>query len=139
MRKCPVVLSIHAVRSHSFTQQWQQDTFFLQGEGCLLFVMILTGKTLHRDCHIYKAIFTECLHRFQHWDELYACIPSFPFLGEAEPSSPRLAEAGWGNTGQGQRSCMLALSSPLTTVHTHLGFTELIHTFSHGESQGHAC
>lgn len=101
--------------------------------------MILIGKTLHRDCNTYKAIFTECLYRFQHWDELHACILSFPFLGEAEPSSPRLVEAGWGNRRQGQRSCMLALSSPLTVVHNHLGFTELIHTFHMGESQGSAC
>lgn len=91
----------------------------MQSEGFLLLVMILTGKTLHRDRNTYKVIFIECLHRFQHWDELFACIPSFPFLGETEPSSPRLVEAVWENRGQGQRSCILALSSPLTAVHTH--------------------
>ncbi|KAF6273212.1 hypothetical protein mRhiFer1_009500 [Rhinolophus ferrumequinum] len=114
------------VRSHinSFTQQWQRDTLSSQSEVCLLLVMILTVKALHRDGSSYKVIFIKCLRRIERYGELHTCVLGVKW-GPAVPRS-----GNWETDGGGL--CARPLPPTLSTrgsLHSH--------TFTRGGSKGH--
>ena len=64
----------------------------LQSEGCLLLVMILTGKNLHRNYNTYRwSLPNSCIEMNVGMNFVCVCFPrvlNFPFLVKQRPNPP---------------------------------------------------